>query len=237
MGTQPRSFGPRVSFWVLGFILAKKKQQAAAPRLQLATSDGGRWMLRTAAIKGDFVEVVTMASVNATLPLSKVRKVEYPQLGAVFLTDLDASSSDYQPYVGSQLTDALKSLYGPRFDVSFDGEPLSVFDPQSASGRRQFQRGLALQSRSQMVYRLAGRFQRFQAMAGIDPNSSSQANVDFRVFADDREIYSRSITKADPAVVVDVDVSSARRLKILVDYGTSIDIGDRLHLGEARLLK
>ena len=36
---------------------------------------------------------------------------------------------------------------------------------------------------------------------------------------------------------IDVDVSKARRLKLLVDFGANANVGDRLHFGDARLVK
>jgi hypothetical protein len=88
-----------------------------------------------------------------------------------------------------------------------------------------------------MVYRLAGKYQRFRATAGIDPAAATQADLELTLLADDRAVYSRSISKSDPAVEINIDVSGARRLKLLVDYGANIHIGDRLHLGDARLTK
>ena len=114
---------------------------------------------------------------------------------------------------------------------------LRLDDPSSATGWQQFRRGVSIQSRTQLVYRLAGAYQRFQATAGIDPTAPSQADVEISLFADEREIYHRSVRKSDPPILIDVDVRDARRLRIFVDYGNNIDIGDRLHLGDARLTK
>jgi hypothetical protein len=36
---------------------------------------------------------------------------------------------------------------------------------------------------------------------------------------------------------IDIDITDKQRLRIFVDYGENLDLGDRLHLVEARLIK
>ena len=121
--------------------------------------------------------------------------------------------------------------------MSFNGDALRVSSRTSATGWRQFRRGLAIQSRTELTYRLAGKYQRFLATVGVGPGGPSQADVELKLFSDDSEIYSSNITSGDEPVEINVDVSSARRLKVLVDYGKNIHIGDRIHLGDARFIK
>jgi hypothetical protein len=40
-----------------------------------------------------------------------------------------------------------------------------------------------------------------------------------------------------PPIPIDVEISDFRRLKILVDFGEQSDIGDSLHLCNARVTK
>jgi hypothetical protein len=96
---------------------------------------------------------------------------------------------------------------------------------------------LAIHSRTAIVYRLAGHYRRFRATAGIDPLASSGAHVELIITADDEPRLMCEITKEDNPISIDVDVAGARRLRILVDFGQNLDIGDRLHLGDARLTK
>jgi hypothetical protein len=55
--------------------------------------------------------------------------------------------------------------------------------------------------------------------------------------ADQRVLWEGEVDgHADP-VNIDVNLGSARRLQIRVDYGRNLDFGDRLHLVEARVTK
>lgn len=222
---------------VAGVILARKEAERPSPRLQMTTHDGGQWMLKSVEMRDSRIALVTMADVRREILVEDVSKIVYPQLGAVFLTDVEPTQVNYQPFFASKLNKTLEALHAPQFDVSYDGDALRVASKQNATGWRQFRRGLAVQSRTELVYRLAGKYQRFMATAGVGPDSPSQADVELKLFSDDREIFSAKIANSDEPIEIDVDVSSARRLKLLVDYGENIHIGDRIHLGDARLIK
>lgn len=216
----------------IGFILARKREDPPAPRLRVRTQDGSKWLLRSARLSDGTLTVVSMASVSHKLSLSDIARIEFSQVGMTSLSDLEPSSVKFEPFFGSQLGQQITRLYGPQYDQS-----ISIPDPSSKSGVREFQRGLALQSRTELVYRLAGKYQRFRATASIDPTSSNQADVEVVLLLDNKEAYRRSIAKSDSLVEIDVDVAAARRLTLLIDYGANIHLGDRLYLGDARLIK
>jgi len=222
---------------VAGFILARQSAEQPTPRLILKTLGGAQWMLRSATLTDDRLEFVSMSNVQGRVSLAELGQIEFPQLGVAYLSELSPESTVFQPFLGSQLNASLQQLYGPRLDRDLNGNPLRLWDPTVASGIREYQRGLAMQSRSELVYRLASKYQRFEASVGIDPDAASQADVDLRIYLDDRMVFERSISKADPVIRIDLDVSSANRMKLVVDYGRAMDIGDRLHLCDARLTK
>lgn len=220
-----------------GVILARQTKTRAAPRLQLTTRDGGRWLLRSAVSNNRQLELLSMDGVRRSMSTEEIAEIQFPQLGAVFLTDLEPTAFEFEPFIGSQLDETIKRLNAPSANGSADGVTLRLADPRSATGWRSFRHGMSLTSRTRLVYRLAGKYQRFQATAGIDPLAPSQADAELKLFADEREIYSRSLRSADPISLIDVDVQGVRRLSILVDYGANMDIGDRVVLGDARLTK
>jgi hypothetical protein len=222
---------------VAGIILAKQAAELPAARLKLTSAGGGQWLLREAQLRNEQLLVKTVAGVSASLPLKDLVSITFPQLGAVYLTDIEPTTATVTPYFGSVLSDTLESLYAPQFDHDKLGRPLRISSKASASGWVEFERGIAAHSRTELVYRLAGRYQRFMSTAGFAFGTTSQANVELKLFADDEEIFSQSIDHSEEPLSIDVDVSGARRLRLLVDYGANADIGDQLHLGDARLIK
>ena len=223
---------------VAGFVLARKEQAAATPRLRILTNNGSVYVLRSAKMFGDgLVALVTMANVRHQISLEDVTRIEFPQLGAVYLSDLETASTTVTPYFGSKLEPIIQKLNEPRLDRSFDDGPIRIWDPSIVGSNRTFKKGLALQSRTELTYRLAGKYQRFQTAVGMDPDAPSLADVELRIYFDEREVFYRSVSGKDPLIPVDVSAVGAKRMRILVDYGGNVDIGDRLHLGDARLLK
>ena len=223
---------PVPSARVAGFILAKKHESAATPRGRVLTHNGDEWRVQSAVLQDNLLKIVSMASVSRTLTLAEISRIEFTQVGTVPLSELDPTSIEFEPFFGSALEQEISQLYNPTFE-----QDVSISDASSKSGSRQFRHGLVVQSRTELTYRLASKYQRFRATAGIDPASSDHADVELALFVDNSEVYRQSISKSGKAAEIDIDVAGARRLKLLVDYGENIHLGDRLYLGDARFIK
>jgi hypothetical protein len=102
---------------------------------------------------------------------------------------------------------------------------------------RTFSKGLALRSRTEIVYRLPAGFQRFIAVAGIDPATTAAGNVRLAILGDDRVLVETEITGDQPPQSLQLDIANVKRLKIVVDYGQNLDTGDWLNLCDARIAK
>ena len=88
-----------------------------------------------------------------------------------------------------------------------------------------------------LVYRLAGDFRQFQALAGIDDRVRPAGNVRLVVSGDGKELFGQTITGSDDPLAVAVDITGVKRLRILVDFGEQVDIADCLDLCDARITK
>ncbi len=104
-------------------------------------------------------------------------------------------------------------------------------------GGKTYAKGLALYSRTEMTYRLPAGAKKFTAFAGIDDCVRDVGGVRLEISADGKKLFDKSISGGDAPADIDLDVSGAKRLSILVDYGTGLDAGDYLDLAEARILK
>lgn len=225
---------------VAGVVFARNVDESPPPpRVRLTTHDGGIWMLESVAAGADRLTFKAVSGIEGELPLSEIRELEYPRLDAVYLSDMQPEFFEFYPYWGSQpdLANSLQLLYSPRNDVSFDDTPLRIHDATLPSGWRQFRRGLAVHSRTELGYRLAKNFRRFQTTIGFDPDAPDLGHVELTILADDEPRLVRQIAAGDDPLRVDMDVAGVNRLKLLVDFGEHMDIGDRIHFGEARLTK
>ena len=110
-------------------------------------------------------------------------------------------------------------------------------DASTPTAARAFHKGLALRSRTELIYRLPAGIDRFTALAGIDPATRrrrQRAAFDFRR----RSPAARNQIAGDqPPQPIDLKITGARRLKILVDFGQNLDSGDWLNLCDAKIVK
>ena len=73
---------------------------------------------------------------------------------------------------------------------------------------------------------------------GFDDSAKKVGRVDCRVFADDKELYANPDLRADgPPIKLALPVASAKRLRLVVDYGANQDTGDRVIWANARICR
>jgi hypothetical protein len=198
---------------------------------KLTDASGSQWMVRSFSLDDGQIGWTTPAGVRSAVPAEQLGKLDFSSGNTVWLSDLEPESVQYRPYMASRLTAAsLERLLGPRRDVGMSGGPL-VLDGVTYS------RGLAMTSRTEMVFRLTDEFRYFHAMVGIDDAVREAGHVELVISGDDRVLFSRTVTGQEKGFPVELDITGVRRLKILVDYGEQMDIADHLNLCDARLTK
>ena len=124
----------------------------------------------------------------------------------------------------------LAQYYGLRQDRMAEGQPLRL-------GGEEYRKGLALHSRTMVVYRLPDRFRRFKAVAGIDDRVHPRGSVHLVIRGDERLLLEADVTGLDAPRQIDLDLTGVRRLSILVDFARELNVGDQLLLCEARVIK
>jgi hypothetical protein len=207
----------------------------------------GRSGLRVSAahveLKDSLLELTTAAGVKLTWPLNDISLADFSAGKLMYLSDIEPALVSWTPFVGLPASATLAAEYGqPRRDKSAFGGPLSLLmkEGDSAAAQaatRRFSKGLALRSRTEIVYRLPAGFQRFTAVAGIDPATSSTGNLRLAILGDDRVLLETEVAGDQPPHPIQVDIANVKRLKIVVDYGQNLDTGDWLNLCEARIAK
>ncbi|MFM7845227.1 MAG: NPCBM/NEW2 domain-containing protein, partial [Planctomycetota bacterium] len=118
----------------------------------------------------------------------------------------------------------------PRRDRGFDGGRLQL-------GGQSFDKGLALRSRSTMVFRIPKGFNRLVATVGIDDRVRENGHVQLVIQGDSKVIFNEPITGRDRPRELDLDLTGAKRVTVLVDFGEELDVADFLNLCNARFTK
>jgi alpha-galactosidase len=112
----------------------------------------------------------------------------------------------------------------------------SVWEKPMTIGGRRFVRGLGTHAPSKIVYALDGKYRRFQAWAGADDATSP--TVTFEVVADGTKLWeSGLVRRGDAAKRVDLDVTGAKTLELIVGDGGNGITSDHADWADARLLR
>jgi hypothetical protein len=117
-----------------------------------------------------------------------------------------------------------------RRDRSLDGTPLSL-------AGKTYARGLAINSKTTLRYRIAGDYTRFQGVMGIDDSVRGYGNVWVVISGDGKPLLEGEVKGGTAPQPFSLDVTGVRDLEILVDFGGDANIGDHLDLADAKLLK
>jgi hypothetical protein len=198
---------------------------------QLIDVSGSRWSVQSLTLADGKIELTSPAGAKLTVPVERLGKLDFSSGNTVWLSDLEPEFVQRRPYVASRLPQpSLERLFQPRRDLGMTGKPL-MLDGVT------YKKGIAMISRTEMVFRLTEDFRNFHAMVGIDDAVRDGGNVELVISGDDRVLLSQTVTGRDKAFPVDLDITGVRRLKILVDFGEEMDIADHLNLCDARLTK
>ncbi len=109
------------------------------------------------------------------------------------------------------------------------GRPMTV-------GGRGFLRGVGTHAPARLTYRIEPQYRRFQAWVGVD--GAVNGSIACEIWLDGvRKWESGRLTRATPAVRVDLDVSGLHTLELVVTDGGDNIGGDHADWADARLLK
>jgi len=186
------------------------------------TADEGGWQIESAS------------GLSAKLNYETVARVDFSLGKVVYLSAVEPRSVKYTPGIQAILPEEAEFRWEFRRDRNLDGKPLRL-------GQKTYSRGLAIHSKTELKYRLGGEFRRFQAMLGIDDEISRFGETTVRILGDRQELFAADIRPRQTPIAVDLDVANVVELEIIVDFGPDKpgrdDIGDRVHLADARLVK
>ncbi len=196
---------------------------------------GSSWKAKSLTLRDDQVELETSSGAKCSIPLESLNRFDFSAGNVAFLSDLEFDLAECTPFIASLVSpERLLQLYAPRRDNSYEGSGLWL-----GSGKeiQRYDRGLAIHSRSELVFRLTERYRKFTAVAGIDSRLQGRGNLVLIIAGDDRELLRRTISGKDAPLPLELDISGVRRLKILVDFGETLDVADHLNLCNARIVK
>jgi NPCBM/NEW2 domain len=212
-------------------IFHKGGDKPPDPTCIIEDSHGWRLKAKKLVSAGQRLQVSTIAGPTFELPIDDITRIDFSAGKVIYLSDLDPDKQQWTPYVDfGKEAQSLAEFYELRRDEGRNHELIAVRG-------KTFAKGISLTSRTALEYRLPGGIKRFKALAAIDDSVREIGNVKLQIAADGKKLLDREIAGSDDPVDIDLDVTGARRLSILVDYGKGMDAGDYLNLADARVVK
>ena len=216
---------------VYGFVYRHGNgEEPPAAVCRITDSTGSRWSAKSVTLNGK-LEWTTSAGLTVSLPLESVVRIDFSCGKLAYLSDLDPESTAWTPFFGTKRKmPALERFYAPRFDRGFDSEALTL-------GGVPYPKGLALNARTELVYRLPEGYSRFRAVAGVDDGVRPGGRVRLIIQGDGQVLLEANISGKNLPLPIELNIAGVRRLTIVVDYGDELSAGDRLLMCNARIVK
>lgn len=198
---------------------------------RVTDAEGSSWSVRTLNLTPDGLEWTTPVGMTMARPLDGVARFDFSQGKIVYLSELEPEVREWTPYFGAgKDLGVLREYFAPKQNRGLYSDPMEL-------GGKIFTKGVAVHSRTRLVYRLPDKFRRLKATVGIDDRVRPRGNARLVIQGDDRVLLETTLTGAEPPKPVDLDLTGVRRLSIVVDYGEDLDVADHVDLAELRVLK
>jgi hypothetical protein len=200
------------------------------PALKVTVRSGAAVELSAVETTGDGNLTGTLAGgPRIAVPIGKIAAIEVVGGRLHYLETLEPEA--YQQFS----LDVLK--WKIRRGLNVLGRPMQLRRDKGGKPET-FERGLGVHGPCRVVYDLAGRFERFIALVGIDESAGQWADANVLVKVDGKEAFRADHLKwREPARAVNVRVAGAKRLELVVEAGEHFDVQDRIDWAEARLIR
>ena len=121
-------------------------------------------------------------------------------------------------------------------DLSIEKNPLSIRFGESEK-IAEFSRGLGTQAFTQLVFENTGKFDRFNAVVGIDAETEGRGDCQMVVRGDGIELWSNRVRGSGNPQEIEVDISGMQRIALVVYPGADFDLADHANWCNARFVK
>jgi hypothetical protein len=220
-----------------GFVFLTPRVEQRRPVRVVRSVGNSSWHAEEIRWQGQGVEMLLTCGARIRLPLTSIRAIDYAATRIVYLSSLEPYKLTVTPRLASAALDELtrRLIYNPGIDQNLSGGRLSLPDKRKTQQHLYYDRGLALHSRTELIYRLPDKFSQLQGIAGLDPELRQRGQVRLLIEGDDRVLLDQPLGANDAPLPINLDLSGVQRLRILVDYGDELDMADHLNLCEMRL--
>ena len=166
---------------------------------------------------------VALHAARAQQDLELLRGADAPP-NAIWIDSLDLSKMVQR----RQTPRAGRSLAGGRGGGrAAAGQPAAPAGAPITLGGVTYAHGIGTLSINELIIDLKGQATRFLAMVGLNDNAGRQGSVNVEVWLDNKKVLISDVLRVgSPPLKVDVDLTGARFLELLIDDGNDVSTGD-----------
>lgn len=194
----------------------------ASPEATVADIAGSRWMPHRFQWKADGIAIECVGQLTLEFAWSDLAEVDLGSGRIIYLSDLEPSLVQHRPF------------FDEPWQVCRDennwGEKLQILNEQ-------YDKGLAVHSKTTIEYETQGQFERFESMVGIDKSAGYYGDAIVRIRVDSVPAFEARVRPGEPPIPVSIVIDTAKAVVLEVDYGEFLDLGDWVVFGNARFVR
>jgi hypothetical protein len=202
--------------------------KTATPACIVVDIDNSRWSAKSLVVAGKSLQLTTLSGAKVELPLARVRRLDYAAGNRQLLAELPRESLSQETWFTVAGKEPARS-FAPQVGRTPEG-PITI-------GGELCPTGLWLPAKTALIVRVPAGFTRLTARVGIEDRVASSDGARLKIEADGKTLYDELVRRGAQPAALDVDLQSARRLRITVDYGGESFLGDQLVLCDAMFTK
>ncbi len=207
---------------VVGIVVALAAPETRLPRCTFYLRDGSLLGGDLVSVAGNKAQVQVGGNSQIAVPWEAVHRVVVRSSRVLYLSDLKPAAFKQQSIV---------TLVRPwQRDRSITGKPLTL-------GTRTFEKGIGLQSHSELTFDAPEEFDVLSATIGIDADAAGKGDCQFEVHVDGVRLFSERVRGSDPPRDIQVPVTRAKQITLVVLPGADLDLADHADWADVRLLK
>ena len=206
-----------------------RTRKPKGPYAHVILMNSSRLDLITPTIAADVLNGETLFGLKVRIPISDILSLDVFQGKATYLSDLKPKKVEQ--------TGFLSVTWPWVADRNVQGS--ASLRVETLAGKSTFDKGLGTHPRSLLNYDLGGKFNRFEAIIGLDPEAHVRSQAALRVLVDGKEqdIPGLATLKAGNALPIRVSIQGAKELILVTDFGSAGGVGADVNWCEARVVE
>jgi hypothetical protein len=203
-------------------FLRSLPSDAPAPLCKVFDMHQGTLVASKVAMTATGFTVTTVAGAKFEFPRQAIARLDYSNDKVVFLSDMKPVELIEKSKQGRKET--------MKLNKNLDNGSLQLEE-------QFYSKGLAIHAHTEVTYNLEGKYQRFDAVLGMDALVGGEGKSVVTIEADGNKLFSQTVTRKDKRRDLSFPVKGVRQLRIVVTSEGLFDFGAHVDLANAKLSK